>query len=133
MYAKRLNPFFAQIDARVRVSPMGMGHGTAADEPGLRVEVSHDATGSFINIRADFQRIMDLHVLDVEPDAARLLLRAEDWGMRLTSADADQAPLFLIGRDGPSLYAIALPLDQIAHTATQAHDLLRCHEAYTAT
>ena len=127
MYAKRLARFFEQIDARVRVSPMGVGHGTTADEPGVRVGVAQDAQGSFINIRADFQRIMDLHVLDVEPDAGRLLLRAEDWGLRLTSADADQAPLFLVGRDDLSLYAIALPLGQAAQTAAQADALVRPH------
>ncbi len=132
MNTQRLIKPFQQIDARVRVSPMAVGHGAQPDEPGVRVTVAQDARGSFIDIRADYQRVMDIHVLDVDVSARQLLLRVEDWGMRLTDSGDDQSPLFLVGHDALSLYVMALPPACGVQTVEQAGVLLQPHAARDA-
>jgi len=67
---------FARIGARLKVEPLGFRRAAAPGQPNYEIDVGHDRSGEYFQLRAS--RAVGLEVLDVAPELRHLLLLVRD-------------------------------------------------------
>jgi len=65
---------FAQIGARLRVVPMGIGPAELLERPAAAMSVRRDRIGPYFELVIDRLRVGDIEASKIDPDTHRLTL-----------------------------------------------------------